>query len=189
MMNVSKNRCVGCGLCEDICPVGCISVDIETGIAVLDRQGCTDCGICVNGCPQKAIMDIGSDLVYAIGTDDNETIKPDDHFGMSLYFQIWRYSNGRSDLLEIRENAKYREDESRIHGDPKKAKATSSVLGGVDIIVGKMMGPNITRLKDRFVPVVVREPSIEKANEIIRYNINEIMEENEKEDRRGLVIG
>ena len=87
-----------------------------------------------------------------------------------------------------RENVEYREDESRIHGDPEKARAVSSVLKGVDAVVGKMIGPNITRMKIKFVPIIIREPLIKKALEIIKENINEIIEEYDKKERRGIIL-
>lgn len=188
MINVSKSKCVGCGICESKCPVGAISVEKEIGIAVIDEDKCTNCFLCLEKCPQGALKDIKGELVFAIGTDDEDTIKPDDHVGMSKYFQIWKYSNGKLDFVETRENTKYKEDESRIHGDMGKAKATASVLGGVDVLIGKMMGPNIERLKNKFVPVIIREPKIEKAIEIIKDNLNEILEEKEREERKGLIL-
>jgi len=54
--------------------------------------------------------------------------------------------------------------------------------------VGKIFGPNIFRLKTKFVPVVVREQNIEKATETIKENINEIIEEKNKEERMAIVI-
>lgn len=193
MLGVDKNKCVGCGICESKCPVGAISVDVEAGFAVVDKEKCTECNFCVKNCPQNAIIDIKGELVLAIGTDDEKTIKPDDHFGMSKYFQIWKLSSGDGNLtlVETRENAKYKEDETKIHGDPGKAKATASVLGGVDVLIGKMMGPNIERLKQKFVPVVIREPDIEKARELIRENVSAIAEEKAKEvnERHGLILG
>jgi len=188
MMNISKNKCVGCGVCESECPAGSITVDLNIGVAFFDRVKCIDCGLCLRNCPQGAIKDINGDLVFAIGTDNEEIIKSDEHFGMSKYFQIWKYSKGSTFLKETRENAKYKEDETITHGDPGKAKATASVLVDVDVLVGKMMGPNIARLKKKFVPVVVREPNIKKSLEIIKENINEIFEEKEKTDRRGLIL-
>ncbi len=188
MMNISKNKCVGCGICEIECPENSISVDLKIGIAVFDRARCIDCRLCLKNCPQNAIKNITEDLVIAIGTDNKKIIKPDEHFGMSKYFQIWTYSNGEIFLKETRENAKYEEDETITHGDPAKAKATSSVLKDVDILVGKIMGPNIERLKKRFVPVIIREPDIKKSLEIIKENINEIFEEKEKSNRRGIVL-
>ncbi len=188
MMNISKNKCVGCGICEIECSKNSISVDLKTGIAVFDRARCIDCGLCLKNCPQGAIKNITEELVIAIGTDNEEIIKPDEHFGMSKYFQIWNYSNGETFLKETRENAKYKEDETITHGDPGKAKATASVLKDVDVLVGKMMGPNIERLQKKFIPVVIREPDIKKSLEIIKENINEIFEEKEKTDRKGVIF-
>jgi len=188
MMNVSKNKCVGCGICKSDCPVGSISVDVKRGIAVFDIDKCIYCELCIQNCPQGAIRDIVEELTIAIGTDNEKIIKPDDHIGMSEYFQVWKYSNGELIFKETRENVKYVEDEARIHGDPKKAEATTSVLKDIDVLVGKMMGPNIKRLKNKFVTVIIREPEIEKSLKIIRENINEIVEEKEKTERRGLIL-
>lgn len=188
MMNISKNKCVGCGICESECPKESIYVDLKRGIAVFDKDRCIDCGLCLKKCPQGAIKKILEELVIAIGTDNGEIIKPDEHVGMSKYFQIWTYSEGETYLKETRENAKYKEDETISHGDPMKAQATASVLMDVDVLVGKMMGPNIERLRQKFVPVIVREPDIKKSLEIIKDNINEIFEEKEKTERRGIVI-
>lgn len=188
MMNVSKNKCIGCGICEDECPVGAVFVDKKMGTAVIIEEKCTNCCLCTENCPQNAIKSLKGELVFAIGTDDGKTIKPDDHVGMSKYFQIWEYSDRKIELIETRENAKYKEDETRVHGDPGKAKATASVLKDVDVLLGKMIGPNINRLKVKFLPVIIREPEIKKALNIIMENINEIFEEKEKTDRMGLIL-
>ncbi len=188
MIRISKNRCVGCGLCVEICPVKAVS--IENGIAVIDKNKCINCGSCTSNCPQGAVRDIKEELVVAIGADDEKIIKQDDHVGESKYYLIYRYSEGDLIFKEKRENVRYKEDETRIHGDPGKAKAVSSVLKGVDVIVGKIIGPNIVRMKKTFVPVIIREPEIKKSLEIIKENINEIVEEYEKsgEERRGIIL-
>ena len=49
---VDKDKCTGCGLCVDVCPVEAISID---EIAVVDGDLCTDCGSCVDECPNEAI--------------------------------------------------------------------------------------------------------------------------------------
>ena len=64
----------------------------------------------------------------------------------------------------------------------------ASVLSGVDVIVGRIFGPNIVRIRNKFVSAVVREPVIENAAKIIEDNINEIIEEENKKERRGLVL-
>jgi len=49
---VDKEKCTGCGVCVDICPVEAIK--IENDKAVISDE-CVDCGACVNQCPQEAI--------------------------------------------------------------------------------------------------------------------------------------
>ena len=186
MKNVSRNKCIGCGICVSECEADAIS--IEYMIALIDEEKCVSCGTCIKVCPQNAIRKIEENLVIAVGTDEGKMVKSDNHVGMSKYFQIWDYSNGELHFREERENAKYKEDESKIHGDPGKAKATTSVLNDIDLLVGKMIGPNITRLNDKFVCAVVRDPSIEQAIKVIKENINEIIEEKNKKERNALIL-
>jgi len=187
MINISKNKCVGCGICVSVCPEG---VEIVNGRARIKDKNASCFRNAIVACPQNAIKEIKQDLLFAIGTDDNKTIKSDDHVGMSRYFQVWEFSakDGKLTLKERRENIKYKEDEERIHGDPGKAKATVSALTDINVLVGKMFGPNIVRLKNKFVCVVIREPEIKKATEMIKENISEIVEEYNKEERTGIVL-
>lgn len=185
MLCVDKNKCVGCGICEIVCPAG---IEVLNGIARI-KDGDVDClGKAVRVCPQKAVEKITQDLLFAIGTDDDKTIKSDDHVGMSKYFQIWEYSRGDLVFKGKRGNVKYKENEERIHGDPGKAKATSSVLANIDVVVGRIFGPNIVRLKNKFVCAVIREPEIEKATEIIKENISQVIEEYNKKERKGIIL-
>ena len=47
--------CLGLGDCLQVCPQDAISIDKESGIAVIDREKCTGCGLCVTECPQNLI--------------------------------------------------------------------------------------------------------------------------------------
>ena len=52
--SVNKDLCVGCGACEDTCPLGAISADAD-GKRVVDADLCVDCGACEGACPVGAI--------------------------------------------------------------------------------------------------------------------------------------
>ncbi len=185
MINISKNKCIGCGICVSLCPE---EVEIIDGQVKLkgEKEKCLK--KILNACPQQAIKEIDRKLVFALGTDDKKNIKDNDHVGEAKYFQIWNYSKGELVYKEERKNAKYQEDEEKIYGDPGKAQAVSNILGNVDVVVGKMFGPNIVRMKNRYVCVAVREGEISKVIKIIKENINEIVEEYEKKDRNGLIL-
>ena len=88
----------------------------------------------------------GVALKMAFGTDDGVSMKSDDHCGQSKYYYVFEVSKNGYSLIEKRENIKYDEDETIKHGDPGKAKAVSSVLDGIDVIVCNIFGPNITRI-------------------------------------------
>lgn len=52
MLNINEELCIGCGICEDQCPFGAIS--IEDGLAVVG-DSCTLCGACVEACDVGAL--------------------------------------------------------------------------------------------------------------------------------------
>ena len=51
---IDKKKCISCGTCVAICPVGAISFD-KDGKAVIDRTKCIRCGACQASCPVEAI--------------------------------------------------------------------------------------------------------------------------------------
>lgn len=51
---IDKNKCIGCGACVGICPVGAISFD-DNGKADIDTGKCIKCGTCEATCPVEAI--------------------------------------------------------------------------------------------------------------------------------------
>lgn len=51
-------RCVGCGLCLDVCPHGVFR--LEGGVAeIMDRDACMECGACARNCAPKSAGDSG----------------------------------------------------------------------------------------------------------------------------------
>ena len=127
-------------------------------------------------------------LLIAFGTDDGKNLN-DDHVGNAKQFLVYRFSEGKEEFVEKRENPKFAEDESLKHGDPAKAANVGSVLNGVDVIVGKRFGPNIVRMKKKFVCVIARTDSLEDARKIVGENIAIIEEEKGKgEEGKHLVL-
>jgi len=52
---VNKDRCAACGLCENNCPFGAVSVDFNERCAVVNSVLCKGCGVCTASCRMNAI--------------------------------------------------------------------------------------------------------------------------------------
>jgi len=126
-------------------------------------------------------------FLIAFGTDDGKNLN-NDHVGMAQYYYVYEFSDGREKLVEKRENTRFEGDETMKHGDPEKAKATSSVLKGVDVLVGRKFGPNLPRLLGKFVCILVRTNTITSAIEAIHNNMDRIAEENNREEGRKHIV-
>ncbi len=50
---VDANKCTGCGICVEKCPVDAITMEDEK--AKINMDECIRCGICHDICPQEAV--------------------------------------------------------------------------------------------------------------------------------------
>ncbi len=101
------------------------------------------------------------ELIVALATDDGRHFT-DGHFGDAAFYKLYRLSQGQAIYLGRVENGV---EEERMHGDPRKARGIAALLKpyGVHALVGPRFGPNIARIREVFVPVVLTAPSLEAA--------------------------
>ena len=72
LLESGNNRCIGCGLCEKICPANCIRIEAkldknsrkEVEQYTINLGRCIFCGYCAEVCPELAIVH-GSDYENA----------------------------------------------------------------------------------------------------------------------------
>ena len=59
-LKINTIKCIGCGLCEKLCPMGNIAV--KNGIAASSDK-CTMCYRCISKCPTQAITLLGKKVI------------------------------------------------------------------------------------------------------------------------------
>jgi heterodisulfide reductase subunit A len=52
---VDAELCAGCGMCEEICPYGALTLDVRRGVMRANVVLCKGCGACAATCPSNAI--------------------------------------------------------------------------------------------------------------------------------------
>ena len=53
-LQLDRDTCVGCGVCEIVCPHG-VFILADGKAQIADHDGCMECGACANNCPVAAI--------------------------------------------------------------------------------------------------------------------------------------
>lgn len=59
-LKIDSEKCIGCGKCEQLCPMKNIVVKDKTAVA---GNQCTMCYRCVNECPKQAITLLGKEVI------------------------------------------------------------------------------------------------------------------------------
>ena len=75
MFKVDKIKCIGCGTCLNVCPVGAVSM--INGKAEIDINKCRDCGTCAQACPQGAIYP-GERIQQSFNPNQKQMVPPSD---------------------------------------------------------------------------------------------------------------
>lgn len=130
-------------------------------------------------------------ITVACATDDKNSFSSG-HFGEAGFYMIFNVDGNNIEYIETIENVTLDYQETiKEHGDPMKAKHVMILLKekNVQVLASKKFGPNIARIKIRFLPVIMDADSIQKGLELIRENHDRIYHEYSKgSDRKHLRI-
>lgn len=119
----------------------------------------------------------------AFATDNGKTFMGR-HFGDADFYDIYKIDGNKANFIKRIDNNV--DEEEEVHADPQKAKGISKLLldENVNVVVSKIFGPNIMRIKKKFVCILMKENSIEICIDVIKNNLLTIAEEWEKGDNR-----
>jgi predicted Fe-Mo cluster-binding NifX family protein len=97
----------------------------------------------------------------AFATNDGETYN-NSHFGDADYYDLYDVDSQEAVFLERIPNTI---DEEQTHADPNKAKGIVGLLSnyGVSAVVSKVFGPNIKRIKNKFVCILMNNATIDES--------------------------
>jgi predicted Fe-Mo cluster-binding NifX family protein len=128
-------------------------------------------------------------MKIAMATDDGENFI-DRHFGDANMYKIYKLRPDEVKYIKTIENTV--DEEEKIHADPKKAKGIANLLKeeGVQLVASRAFGPNIKRIRKKFVCIVIGEYNLEKGLDLIQKNFDAIVAEwNKGKARKHLVLG
>jgi len=65
-LEYTKEKCINCGMCSDVCPHGVFASDNDS-TSLVNSEACMECGACELNCPVHAIsVDSGVGCAFAM---------------------------------------------------------------------------------------------------------------------------
>ena len=115
-------------------------------------------------------------IITAFATDDGKSFI-NRHFGDANYYFIYEISS--SDAKFIKKISNTTEEDEEIHADPKKAKGVTKMLKNenVKVVVSKIYGPNIKRIKKKFVCILMNNNNFYECAKTIQKKMDIIIDE------------
>jgi len=127
-------------------------------------------------------------LITAFATDDGESFI-DRHFGDANFYDIYEISASGVQLLKRIDNTTEDDEDEEGHGDPVKAQGVTGMLKkeGVSMSVSRVFGPNLKRIKKKFLCIIVKEGSIEDSIIKLQDTFPALFEEWSKGEERNFI--
>ena len=122
-------------------------------------------------------------MIAAIATDDGITTNQR-HFGDAAIYNIYEIDEEGHRFLKKIDNSSEIEEES--HADPRKARSVAEMLSAenVNIAVAQVFGPNLKRIKSKFVCIIVKDLEISAVIQKVKSDYTAIEEEWKKGSER-----
>jgi len=126
-------------------------------------------------------------IKVAFATDNGENFI-DRHFGDAKFYDIYEINKTKFDFLKRLHNTV--EEKEEVHADPQKAKGITELLKneGVKIVVSKIFGPNIKRIKKKFLCIIMDNDTIDESLLFLCKKTNTLLEELEKGEERNHLV-
>ena len=117
----NNSDCVGCGLCESICPKSAISMSISKGFyrPHISNQ-CVSCGLCIQKCPmnnQSAIVKNDKASVAYASWSKNDMIHKESTSGGLAYTIAFRFISMGGAVVGVWFNSQIQAVEHRLYED------------------------------------------------------------------------
>lgn len=125
------------------------------------------------------------EILAAFATDNGMDFI-DRHFGDAQSYEIYRISVEKWEYVGSIKNTTEDDEDDGEHGDLKKAGGIASLLKkeGVQVTVAPVYGPNLKRIKSRFLCIITGKNNIEDALSDITGNFSEVLSEMDKGEGR-----
>ncbi|HKL31301.1 MAG TPA: NifB/NifX family molybdenum-iron cluster-binding protein [Tangfeifania sp.] len=110
---------------------------------------------------------------------DHENNFLDQHFGEAQNFMIYSWENGKLIFREKLINPHRIVNEKNSHGIAQKGKDIIRLLEkkGVNILISKQFGPNLSLVNQHFIPVIISESQPYKVIEVLEKHMSWIEDE------------
>ena len=113
------------------------------------------------------------EIKIAVATDDGVNLISR-HFGDAdkYLLYLWNTDSGKIDFQEERQG---KLPEEKQHADPRKAQAVGQLLKDAQVLINMAFGPNIVRIRKKFIPVVSRITDIKSSLELLKSHQEKIL--------------